>query len=107
MCDKSSSSNVDSLNDDDSVDIDTVESEPDDITSVVTSIGLGTFKTAIFLLLIFIILHSDVFIDRILTSSDNLYVEGREVTTKGVLVQGVLLSIGYIIINILVSCQCL
>lgn len=84
-----------------------IEQEPDDVTSIITSLGSGTFKTAIFLLILFIVLHSDVFVDRILTTPDNSYVEGREVTTKGMLVQGLLTVLGYILIHVLIECHCL
>lgn len=89
----------------DTEDIDVQDKEPDDVTSIVTGLGSGTFKTAIFLLILFILLHSDVFVDRILASSDNSYVEGREVTTKGMMAQGILLSLGYILIYVLLECQ--
>ncbi len=65
-------------------------------------IGTQTLKISVLLFLLFILLSSDVFIDRVL-SSVSTYVEGRHCTTKGMIAQGVLLSIGYIIIHTLVS----
>lgn len=75
----------------------------DDITSIITGIGSHTLKTALFLFILFILISSDVFIDRILSSSNNTYAEGRQCTSKGTVVQGVLLSIGFIIIHMLVT----
>ena len=95
------------IEDTDTEDVIIHEKGSNGVISLVTGLGLGSFKTSIFLLILFILLHSDVFVDRILASPDNSYVEGREVTTKGMLVQGILLSVGYILINILVDCQCL
>jgi hypothetical protein len=80
---------------------------PDDVTSIITGLGVGTFKTSIFLFILFILISSDVFIDRILSSPDNSYAEGRCCTTKGIVVQGILLSLGFILIHILVSCDCI
>jgi hypothetical protein len=76
---------------------------PDDVTSMITGLGVGTIKTAVFLFILFILISSDVFIDRILSSTDNSYAEGRQCTTKGTVVQGILLSLGFIIIHTLVS----
>lgn len=81
------------------------EKEPDDITSIVYGIGSNVFKTTIFIFILFILLHSDVFVDRVLSSSDNKFVEGREVTTGGMLIQGILLSLGYILISVLIHCD--
>lgn len=86
---------------------DITHKEPDDITSIFTCMGFPAFKTSMFIFIIFIILHSDVFVDRVLATSDNSYVEGREVTTKGILVQGILMSISFILVHILMECQCL
>lgn len=83
------------------------EKEPDDVTSLLTGLGVGTLKTAVFLFILFIVVSSDVFIDRILSSTDNAYVEGRIPTTRGTLVQGVLLSLGYVCIHALIVGNCL
>lgn len=79
--------------------------EPDDVTSIISGLGMGTFKTAVFLFILFILISSDVFIDRVLSSSDNSYAEGRHCTAKGTVVQGVLLSLGFILIHTLVTCN--
>ena len=86
---------------DDSEDI--INNVPDDITSVISSLGLNTFKTAILLFILFILVSSDVFIDRVLSSSDNAYVEGRSCTVKGTIVQGLIISLGFILIHALVN----
>jgi hypothetical protein len=81
------------------------DNTPDDISSIIMGLGINTFKTSIFLFILFILISSDVFIDRILSSSDNKYAEGRHCTTKGTVIQGLLLSIGYIFINTLITCN--
>lgn len=63
---------------------------------------ISTLKTSVFVFILFILLSSDVFIDRILSTSDNSYAEGRNCTTKGTIVQGLILSIGFILIHTLI-----
>jgi hypothetical protein len=89
----------------DSEDISDDSHEPDDVTSIISGLGMGTFKTALFLFILFILISSDVFIDRVLSSPDNLYAEGRHCTAKGTVTQGVLLSLGFILIHTLVTCN--
>lgn len=83
------------------------DNSPDDITSIAGAIGAKNFKVAIFLFILFIFISSDVFIDRILSGKDSTYVDGRHTTGKGTIAQGLLLSLGYIIISVLVSCECI
>ena len=79
------------------------ENIPDDVTSMFGALGSDVVKMALFLFLYIIFLCSDVFIDRVLSTSDNRYVEGGQITDSGVFVQGILLSIGYIIMHVLIS----
>ena len=79
--------------------------EPDDVTSILSGLGIHTFKTSVFLFILFILISSDVFIDRVLSSSDNKYAEGRNCTARGTVVQGVILSLGYILIHTLITCN--
>lgn len=77
---------------------------PEDLTSTMFgAFDKSTIKVAIMLFFLFIILCSDVFIDRVLASYDGL-VDGRTVTEKGILTQALLISIGFIAINSLVKC---
>ena len=78
---------------------------PDDVTSIVSGLGMNTLKTSVFLFILFILISSDVFIDRVLSSPDNKYAEGRHCTARGTIVQGVLLSLGYILIHTLIACN--
>lgn len=89
----------------DSEDLFNNKHEPDDVTSIVSGLGMGTLKTSVFLFIIFILISSDVFIDRILSSPDNKYAEGRHCTERGTVVQGVILSLGYIFIHTLITCN--
>jgi hypothetical protein len=97
-------SNDDSDENDDVEDLG-VETAPDDVTSLIP-LNTNIVKTTVFLFVLFILLHSDVFVDRVLSSSDNSYVEGRSLTTKGTIIQGVLLSLGYVLIHALISSEC-
>jgi hypothetical protein len=80
-------------------------SSPDDVTSLIGAIGCNTFKMSFLLFLIFILITSDVFIEGVLSSKDNSYAEGRGVTVKGAVSQGLILSLCYIILNILINCE--
>lgn len=86
----------------DSENIFTSNSGPDDITSIAGCIGFDNFKISILLFILFILISSDVFIDRVLSGTGN-YTEGRQVTSKGVLAQGTVLALGYIIVSCLVT----
>ena len=94
----------DKKKDDDSENL-VINDIPDDMTSIITGLGINTLKTSIFIFILFILISSDVFIDRILSSTDNTYTEGRHCTAKGTVAQGLLLSIGFILIHTLVSCS--
>lgn len=76
---------------------------PDDITSLITGLGIQKLKLSFFIFILFIFISSDVFVDRILSNKKNTYVEGRVLTSKGVMVQGLILSVCYIIITLLVE----
>lgn len=76
---------------------------PDDITSLFTDLGTQKIKLSFFIFILFIFISSDVFVDRILSNKNNTYVEGRVLTSNGVVVQGLILSFCYIIITLLVE----
>ena len=59
-------------------------------------------KLAAFIFIMFIFLNSDVFIERVLSNKDETYVEGRQVNTKGTIIQALLLSISFILIDQLI-----
>jgi uncharacterized protein YqhQ len=75
-------------------------------TTLISESNINIIKVALFLFILFLFLHSNVFIDRFLSFPDSTFMEGREVTTKGIITQGVLLSTGHILINILVNNDC-
>jgi len=76
---------------------------PDDITSVIVGLGMEKIKASFFIFILFIFICSDVFVDRILSNKNNTYVKGRTVNSKGVIAQGLLLSLGYIAITIFIE----
>ena len=70
-----------------------------------TSIGLCKkikFKSLIFLFILFIIISSDVFIEQMLDKFSNS-VEHNCPTSKGVIVQGIFLVLGFVILDTLVN----
>lgn len=62
-----------------------------------------TAKVSIFLFILFIFINSDVFIDRVMRGISHKYVEGRHPTTMGIVFQGVVLCIMFVILDCLVS----
>ena len=87
----------------DSEDI-TIASRPDEMSSIVSCIGSNTFKIAFLLFILFIIISSDVFVDGVLAVSGKKYTDGRYPTTQGVMAQGVILALCYILIHTLATC---
>lgn len=73
---------------------------PDDFASLITD-GLGgiQYKLVLFLFLIFLIITSDVFTNRVLTSFKGA-VDYKSPTNYGAFLQGIFLVLFYIIINV-------
>ena len=92
--------------DSDSENIPLVKNVPDDIFSLFEGIGFKKIKISFFIFIIFILISSDVFVDRILSGNDG-YVEGRYVTDKGTMIQGLVMAICYIVISCLVDLDCI
>ena len=84
-----------------------VDTPPDDVTSLFESLGYKKIKISLFLFIIFIFMSSDVFIERVLAGKDDIYASGRHATPRGICVQGILMSIGYILISMLIDCNCI
>lgn len=76
---------------------------PDDITSLFSGLGTQKIKLSLFIFILFIFISSDVFVDRVLSNKKNTYVEGRILTSRGAMVQGLIMSFCYIIITLLVE----
>jgi hypothetical protein len=79
--------------------------EIDDVTSIFGAIGFDKFKISAFLFILFLLVSSDVFIDRILSDKDDTYVSGRSVTSKGTMAQSMIVALVYIVIAVLVECN--
>jgi len=63
-------------------------------------------KNAIFLFLMGILIFSDVFIENVLKSFDGAVFE-NESTTKGTMIQLLVLVLGYLIVDLLVQGRCI
>lgn len=86
---------------DDSEDIDFDDFEEKE--STVPLLGkTNHIKLSIFLFLLFILVSSDVFVDKVLSTFNGL-TSGDQPTGSGVVVQGVIMSLSYILINILME----
>jgi hypothetical protein len=92
---------------DDYEEIDFDESEPSDNTSfgntVFGFIGGLPWKLLVFIFFIFIMLSSDIFIDKVLGNIDGA-LDHKSPTTKGVCVQATLMCVCTLIIDILIRC---
>ena len=62
-------------------------------------------KLSIFVFVIFIIITSDVFVDRIMGKSNMGLVSGRTVTRKGLCAQGLALTISVMILSVLITSE--
>ena len=88
----------------DVVDFDDIDGDGDDLGKKSAYIpGSKVLKTSIFLFVVFILLNSDVFIDRVLSDREGKYAKGRQVTYNGLYVQSLLLVIAYVIFDMLVN----
>ena len=79
-----------------------MDSENIDFGNIQNNKTTKIFKISLFIFLIFILLSSQIFIEKLESWNKSLVYE-RNVTENGIIIQGVLLSIGYIVINELVS----
>ena len=79
-----------------------MDSEKIDFDNTQNNKTTKIFKISLFIFLIFILLSSQIFIEKLESWNKSLVYE-RNVTENGIVIQGVLLSIGYIVINELVS----
>lgn len=87
----------------DSDDILTKSDGPDDLGSMVVHLfGLVPWKLTIFIFICFIVLNTSVFIDHVLTSWPGA-VDGRHPSERGLLIQGLILTIGVVLMSICVN----
>ncbi len=85
--------------DDDCDPIDT----PDELAEMlVQPFDAVNFKASFLLFFIFLFVSSNIFIDQILSRFNNV-VEGGQITIKGIIIQGVILVIIFIILQIILG----
>jgi len=74
---------------------------PNDFSNLISGLCNGiNFKMAIFLFIIYILIHNDIFITRVLSQIDGTVGEtGQCPTTKGTIILGTILIIIYIIMD--------
>ena len=93
-------------------DVDTLDKKKppcsgDDFPSMTADLFKNTnFKTAVFLFLFGVLIFSDVFIANVLDKYNGA-VESGVATTKGTIVQLLVLVVGYLIIDLLVQGGCI
>lgn len=72
----------------------------------ITSMG-NRIKMSIFLFIMFLYVSSDVFVEKILAGCDSSYTDGRHASQQGVVIQGIVLVIGFVMVSILVDYNCI
>jgi hypothetical protein len=82
---------------------DTEEPEAETAKSKSSFDLIHSAKLGFFVLLLFILLMSDVFIERVMAKVGVGLVDGRIPTTRGIAIQGLLLVIGLIIFDFLIT----
>lgn len=75
--------------------------KPDELLSVTENMSFVPVKMSILVFILFIIITSDVFVEKVMGNDKNL-IDGRNVSTRGVFIQGLIMSIMYLLIYILV-----
>jgi hypothetical protein len=77
---------------------------PDDATGILSSaLGNVNWRTAILLFVVFMLISSDVFVERL--NSISGAVDGRFPTGKGTVIQGLTLALAYIVLDVLVRAE--
>lgn len=81
------------------------DAPPDDLASLFMAIfRMINFKIAIFIFMIFIFLNTSSFIDSVLIAFDDA-VDGRQPTERGIVIQGLILTVSYITLSLLVDAE--
>jgi hypothetical protein len=79
------------------------DERPDTMTSLFGEIAKKiSWKIALFVFVLVLLIWSDVFIENIMTKFDGL-VEGRMVSQKGTIVQATVLTLAVIVLSFLIS----
>lgn len=69
----------------------------------VTLLMSPNYKMAIFIFILFMFLMSNMFIEMVLAKISNKLVEGNNPTSHGILVLGIIMTIGYLLFDLLVK----
>ena len=77
--------------------------KPDDLASTILVIfSISNIKLVTFLFIIFLFVSSDIFIEKFLSRFNNTTI-GREPTVKGTIVQGIVLVLLFIFVDIILK----
>jgi hypothetical protein len=86
-------------------DVDEVKiNSPDSLFDVFGKLQNLDFKQAIFIFLLFIFVSSDLFYEHFLSMFDGA-LDMKSVTNYGVIIQGIMLTLGFIIFNSMVKSE--
>jgi hypothetical protein len=74
--------------------------EGDFVSMIMDNIGKIPWKIAIILFILYIIINSDIFVNKVLSNITGTAVDGT-ITSKGIIVSGMILSIMYVLTDFL------
>lgn len=78
--------------------------KPDDFASAIVGLFSSfNLKFIIFLFIAFLFVSSDIFIEKILNKIDGTTISGRETTTKGTIIQGIVLILFFMGIDVVLK----
>ena len=87
----------------DSDNIVATKSDTDFVSMTSKAIFGINYKMVLLLFIIYILLHNDIFITRILAKSNNSVDMNNNPTTKGTIIMGLLLILSYILLDWLIN----
>lgn len=79
------------------------KNKKDDVIDLVGVLPMDTFKIAVFIFIIYMIISSSAFIDNVLYTKSGRFSSGRECTAAGVVLSGLILSVSYAGLNTMVG----
>lgn len=78
-------------------------SQREDIISLFSVVSVKNVKISAFLFILYILISSTAFIENVLGSKSQRFARGREATSAGMVLSGMILAIAYIALDFMVS----
>jgi len=75
----------------------------EDVISLFSVVSVKNVKVSAFLFILYILISSTAFIENVLGSKSQRFAKGRETTSAGMVLSGMILAIAYIALDFMVS----